>query len=121
MKPSKLKFICRTDDLAKVEYIVRDIEFRKKYYSAIFYYYDSIAYAFVNHCMHMQRRLDCEKQTIFHASGTLLSCSMHGFVFEPTTGECLSPVCAGQKLQAIQLLEREGNIYVADKHVVLID
>ncbi|OQK18603.1 hypothetical protein AU255_12555 [Methyloprofundus sedimenti] len=119
MDKSKLKFICSVHDLDKVDYLVRDIEYKHQRRTAIIYYYEAKVYAFVNYCMHMQRRLDCEKETIFHVSGKLLSCSMHGFVFEPTTGECLSPVCAGQKLQAIKLLESEGNIYLSDKHVTL--
>lgn len=117
MEKSKLQFVCTNQELDKVDYMVRSIEYRKSKTTAVIFYFHGEVYAYLNHCMHMQRRLDCEADTIFDGSGRLLRCSMHGFVFEPTTGECLSPVCAGRKLQSLKLVEREEKIYFADKHV----
>lgn len=119
MDPSKLKFICTASDLGKVDYLVRPIEYRKNKFTAIIFNFRGHVYAYVNHCMHMHRRLDCEADTIFDAEGRLLHCSMHGFVFEPTTGECLSPVCAGQKLQSLKVVELDEGVYFSDKHVTL--
>ena len=121
MNKSRLKFICSSQELNHMDYIVRDIEYRHKKTSAIVFYFKGNVYAYVNHCMHMHRRLDCESDTIFDASGLLLHCSMHGFAFDPSTGECLSPVCAGQKLQSIKVVDEEGGIYFNDKHVTLTD
>ncbi|MGR9044629.1 MAG: Rieske (2Fe-2S) protein [Gammaproteobacteria bacterium] len=121
MKKSKLKFICSSQELNSLDYTVCPIEYRNKKTSAIVFYFEGRLYAYVNHCMHMHRRLDCESDTIFDASGRLLHCSMHGFAFEPSTGECLSPVCAGQKLQALKVVEQDGGIYFNDKHVALTD
>jgi nitrite reductase/ring-hydroxylating ferredoxin subunit len=46
---------------------------------------------------------------------------MHGFIFDPKTGECQSPVCFGQRLQALRLEEIDGTLYFAEKHLALID
>ena len=120
MDKSKLKFICTSQELDQIDYLVRPIEYRKREFTAIIFYFKGKVYAYVNHCMHMQRRLDCQSDTIFDATGNLLHCSMHGFAFDPATGECLSPVCAGQKLQTLKIAELDGGIYFADKHVQLL-
>ena len=121
MDHSKFKFICTSQELDTIDYLVRHIEYRKREFTAIIFNFKGKVYAYLNHCMHMQRRLDCEADTIFDTTGNLLHCSMHGFVFDPVTGECLSPVCAGQKLQALKLVELDEGIYFADKHVQLAD
>ncbi|MGR9115565.1 MAG: Rieske (2Fe-2S) protein [Gammaproteobacteria bacterium] len=120
MDKSKLKFVCTREELDQLDYLVRPIEYRNNKTTAVVFMFLGQLYAYINRCMHMQRRLDCEADTIFDSSGRLLHCSMHGFVFEPTTGECLSPVCAGHKLQALKIVERDGTIYFSDKHVKLI-
>ena len=73
-------------------------------------------YAYLNHCMHMHRRLNVQENTIFDRERRHLRCSMHGFVFEPETGVCLSPVCAGQALPKIKLVEADGLIGLQENH-----
>lgn len=63
----------------------------------------------------MQRPLNCQEDAIFDRERQRLRCSMHGFVFEPETGLCLSPVCEGQKLQQIKLIEQDGMFGLHDK------
>jgi len=46
---------------------------------------------------------------------------MHGFIFDPKTGECQSPVCFGQRLQSLRLEEFDGTLYFTEKHLTLID
>ncbi len=72
-------------------------------------------HAYVNHCMHMQKPLNCQANTIFDRERSRLRCSMHGFVFEPETGTCLSPVCEGRQLQKIKVIETNGFIELATK------
>ena len=120
MDKSKQQFVCTSEVLDKIDYVVRAIEYRGSKTTAVIFYFHGQVYAYINLCTHMQRRLDCEADTIFDGSGRLLHCSMHGFVYDPTTGECLSPVCAGRKLQSLKIVEREGRIYFVDKHVKLI-
>jgi len=114
------QLICEATDLEKNRYLIRAIKYRKHSHTAIIFRYKTKIYAYVNHCMHMQRALDCQEDSVFDMTGKLLRCSMHGFVFEPSTGECLSPVCAGQKLQGIKLAECDGKVYFADKLVNLL-
>jgi len=68
----------------------------------------------------MQRPLNCQEDAIFDRERQRLRCSMHGFVFEPETGACLSPVCEGQKLQPIKLIEQDGMFSLHDKQAEII-
>lgn len=80
----------------------------------IFWFGDQV-YAYVNRCMHMQKPLNCQLAAIFDRNRNRLRCSMHGFVFEPETGTCLSPVCEGQRLQKVKLIEADGLIGLSHK------
>lgn len=77
-------------------------------------------YAYVNHCMHMHKPLNCQQDAIFDAERRWLRCSMHGFIFEPETGVCISPVCEGQALQAIKVIEQDGMIVFKEKYLQIL-
>jgi nitrite reductase/ring-hydroxylating ferredoxin subunit len=113
--------ICTRGELDKARFLIRPIQFKKQPTSAIIFAFDGAVYAYVNHCMHMHRPLNCEQDAVFDETGKYLRCSMHGFIFDPTTGECQSPVCLGQRLQSLRLEEDDGTLYFAEKHLTLID
>jgi nitrite reductase/ring-hydroxylating ferredoxin subunit len=117
----KLKPACTLDELNEARFLVRPICFKKLATSAIIFDLDGVAYAYVNHCMHMHRPLNCEQDNVFDESGKYLRCSMHGFIFDPKTGECQSPVCFGQRLQSLRLEVVDGTLYFAEKHLTLIN
>jgi len=115
----KLALIGYIDDLKAMRFCIRDIILKNNPSSAIVFYLDGQPYSYVNHCMHMQRPLNCQEDNIFDETGQFLRCSMHGFIFEPKTGECQSPVCLGQKLQTLRVKEMDDKLYFAEKHLVL--
>ncbi|MBT9099642.1 Rieske 2Fe-2S domain-containing protein [Methylovulum psychrotolerans] len=117
----KLKAICPVAQLQQQPFITRNITLKNQPASALVFWFDGSAYSYVNHCMHMHRPLNCEQDAIFDETGNYLRCSMHGFIFDPKTGECQSPVCLGQRLQALRLQEHEGMLYFAEKHLTLLD
>ncbi|WP_305908937.1 Rieske 2Fe-2S domain-containing protein [Methylomarinum sp. Ch1-1] len=121
MDNANLQFICSTEKLLNLDYLICHIEYRENKSTAVIFYYDGQAYAYLNNCRHRQRRLDCEADTVFDANGQLLSCSMHGYVFEPTTGECMIPPRAGKKLQSLRIVEQDGALYFADERVRMIN
>jgi nitrite reductase/ring-hydroxylating ferredoxin subunit len=121
MANDKLKKICTRPELNEVSFLLRPIRFKNKLTSAIIFTFDGSVYAYINHCMHMHRPLNCEQDAVFDETGKYLRCSMHGFIFEPKTGECQSPVCLGQHLQSLKLEEIDGYVYFAEKHLSLVE
>jgi nitrite reductase/ring-hydroxylating ferredoxin subunit len=121
MSNRKHKPACTRHELLGAAYLMRPIRFKNQPTSAIIFAFEDKAYAYVNHCMHMHRPLNCEQDAIFDETGQYLRCSMHGFIFDPKTGECQSPVCFGQRLQALRLEEIDDTFYFAEKHLTLID
>jgi nitrite reductase/ring-hydroxylating ferredoxin subunit len=112
---------CTRHELHGVSYLSRKASFKNQPVSVIIFAFEGNAYAYVNHCMHMHRPLNCEQDAIFDETGKYLRCSMHGFIFDPKTGECQSPVCLGQRLQSLRLEEIDDTLYFAEKHLTLID
>jgi len=121
MANDKLKPVCIRNELNDTSFLIRQINYKKQPVSAIIFSFEGNAYAYVNHCMHMHRPLNCEQDAIFDETGKYLRCSMHGFIFDPKTGECQSPVCFGQRLQALHLEEIDGILYFSEKHLTLIN
>ena len=121
MANDKLKQVCTRDELNATRFLIRHIHYKKQPVSAIIFTFEDTAYAYVNHCMHMHRPLNCEQDAIFDETGLYLRCSMHGFIFDPKTVECQSPVCFGQRLQALRLEEIDGTLYFAEKRLTLLD
>jgi len=117
MNKTHLALIAPIEAVEAMPYLVVDILLKDKPCTALVFYWDGKAYSYVNDCMHMHRELNCGQDAIFDETGRLLRCSMHGFVFEPTTGECQSPVCFGERLQSLKLHLRDGNLYFAEKHL----
>jgi nitrite reductase/ring-hydroxylating ferredoxin subunit len=121
MANDNVKPACTRDELDQVSYLTRKVFFKRQPVSAIIFAFEGSAYAYVNHCMHMHRPLNCEQDAIFDETGLYLRCSMHGFIFDPKSGECQSLVCFVQRLQSLRLKEVDGTVYFAEKHLTLID
>jgi len=103
-----------------VDVLLHSASTREKAANVLVFRYQGQVYAYVNHCMHMQRPLNCQQDAIFDAKRRWLRCSMHGFIFEPDTGVCVSPVCEGQALQAIRIIEQDNMLVFKEKHLQIL-
>lgn len=109
--------ICTEDMLGEKEFLTIPVIYRNKAESSIVFRLDGQVLAYLNRCVHMPRRLDCERKTIFDESGRHLRCSMHGIVYNPFTGESISTMCHGERLTRIKILRENDKIYFVDKRV----
>lgn len=112
--------VCTSTQLAEGEFIGLDILYRGTPESCIIFRFKGDVFAYINRCVHMPKRLDCERDTIFDAQRERLRCSMHGIVYAPKTGESLSALCPGKRLQALRIDESDGRIYLHDKRVTSV-
>jgi len=110
-------FVCAAAALADGEYRKLRLVFEKRDEECLVLRFEGIVYAYINRCVHMPRRLDCERKQVFDASGRYLRCSMHGIVYLPRTGASVSTMCEGERLRAVEVYEESGEIGLADFRV----
>jgi nitrite reductase/ring-hydroxylating ferredoxin subunit len=107
--------VCASADLDDRNYRIVPLLFKDEPQTAIVLRHQGQIYAYLNQCVHMVRRLDCMHDVIFDEQQELLRCSMHGIVYDPTTGESLSVLCSGQRLEPLRVTEFDGHVYITDK------
>ena len=71
-------------------------------------------YAYLNSCAHIPVELDWMEGEFFDKAGLYLICATHGATYEPDTGHCIMGPCKGQHLVALQVEERDGNVYLLE-------
>lgn len=117
MKPKTRIWLCPKDQLMEGSYMRAEVIYQEEPASIVVFRYKDNCLAFLNQCVHMPRRLDCEKDMIFDETGQNLRCSMHGIIYDPVTGESLSAICKGDKLTRIKVQENEAGVWILDKRV----
>ena len=109
--------VCGSEALAEGLHLKFKIRFEGRDDECLLLRFEGKVYAYINRCVHMPRRLDCEQNSVFDHSGRYLRCSMHGIVYAPETGASLSTMCEGEQLRAVDVYEEDGEIGVADFRV----
>lgn len=71
-------------------------------------------YAYVNRCAHVPIELDWNPGKVMDDSGEYLMCAMHGALYAPDTGECVSGPCVGKRLRALAVSEVNQQILLED-------
>lgn len=69
-------------------------------------------HAYVNRCAHIPVELDWNEGDFFNISKDYLICATHGAHYEPTNGHCVMGPCKGQRLQAIDVFERNQQVVI---------
>jgi nitrite reductase/ring-hydroxylating ferredoxin subunit len=67
--------------------------------------------AYLNRCAHVPTEMDWRPGEFLDDERRFILCSMHGAVYEPTTGRCIAGPCAGERLMRIEVMERDGQVY----------
>jgi nitrite reductase/ring-hydroxylating ferredoxin subunit len=106
--------VCPSEELADGQYLKFALGFEQRNEECVLFRFAGKVYAYLNRCVHMPRRLDCEEKQIFDRSGRYLRCSMHGIVYIPETGTSISTMCEGEQLRAVTVYEADGVVGFAD-------
>jgi nitrite reductase/ring-hydroxylating ferredoxin subunit len=69
-------------------------------------------HAYFNRCGHTPVELDWKPGEFFDLSGLYLICATHGALFDPATGACLGGRCNGRGLDALRVVEENGEVYL---------
>jgi nitrite reductase/ring-hydroxylating ferredoxin subunit len=73
--------------------------------------FDGRVVAYLNRCAHVPTEMDWKPGEFLDTDRRFIVCTMHGAVYEPTTGQCIAGPCAGQRLMAVDVVERAGQVY----------
>lgn len=69
--------------------------------------------AWLNVCPHAGRRLDWAPGKFLKSKDGLLVCAVHGASFELAQGNCVAGPCRGDRLRAVAVEVRDGNVRLA--------
>ena len=73
--------------------------------------FDGRVVAYMNRCAHVPTEMDWRPGEFLDDERRFIICSMHGAVYEPSTGQCIAGPCAGQRLMRIDVVEQSGRVY----------
>jgi nitrite reductase/ring-hydroxylating ferredoxin subunit len=73
--------------------------------------FDNVAVAYLNRCAHVPAEMDWQPGQFWDMDKRFIICSVHGALYDPPNGQCVSGPCPGAHLQAIELKEQGGQVY----------
>jgi nitrite reductase/ring-hydroxylating ferredoxin subunit len=72
--------------------------------------YEQQVVAYLNRCAHVPAEMDWQPGRFWDADQRFIICSVHGALYDPPNGRCLSGPCPGASLQAIRVEEQDGRV-----------
>ena len=73
--------------------------------------FEGRAVAYLNRCVHVPTEMDWQPGEFLDSGREFIICSMHGAVYEPLTGRCAGGPCGRGRLSAVDVEERDGQVY----------
>jgi nitrite reductase/ring-hydroxylating ferredoxin subunit len=72
--------------------------------------FDNQAFAYLNRCAHVPAEMDWQPGKFWDMDKRFIICSVHGALYEPRDGLCVSGPCPGKHLVPIALIEQQGQV-----------
>jgi nitrite reductase/ring-hydroxylating ferredoxin subunit len=73
--------------------------------------FDGRVVAYLNRCVHVPTEMDWQEGEFLDMDRRWIVCSIHGAHYEPADGHCVGGPCVGGRLTALQVQERDGEVY----------
>ncbi|MFT7526224.1 MAG: nitrite reductase/ring-hydroxylating ferredoxin subunit [Arenicella sp.] len=83
-------------------------------------HFDYQYFAYLNKCGHIAIQLDYMPGEFFSDDGQSLICSTHGAEYAPDTGACLGGPCYGVGLEALKIIEDQGQLYLQNDEYQIV-
>lgn len=113
------RLICSSDELLEQGSGVRfTFESGGEPHSGFVIRYLGEVHGYLNQCAHVPVELDWEEGEFFDLTKHSLICSTHGAQYHPATGRCFMGPCSGKSLQKLDVIEREGSVYIVETFVI---
>lgn len=112
MDEAPAQFLCRAEELdEKGKAIVFDVMVWRQPARAFALRFDGRVVAYLNRCVHVMAEMDWQPGEFLDSSKAYILCSIHGAAYEPGSGRCAGGPCQGGRLTAVQVEERDGDVY----------
>jgi len=82
--------------------------------------FDYQYFAYLNKCGHIAVQLDYMPGEFFTDDGQRLICATHGAEYAPDTGACLGGPCYGVGLEPLEIVERDGQLFLTHQGYTLV-
>ena len=73
--------------------------------------FDGRLVAYLNRCLHVPTEMDWQYGQFLDSDKQYILCATHGAAYEPLTGRCAGGPCGRGKLTAMDVEERDGQVY----------
>ncbi len=73
--------------------------------------FDSRVVGYLNRCQHVPTEMDWQPGEFLDSRREFILCSIHGAAYQPQTGRCVAGPCGRGALTALQVEERDGQVY----------
>jgi nitrite reductase/ring-hydroxylating ferredoxin subunit len=104
--------LCRADELAERGRAVGfDVLLWRQPARAFALRFHGRVVAYINRCAHVPSEMDWQPGEFLDADRRYIVCSIHGATYEPSSGRCLDGPCERGRLMAVDVKERDGQVY----------
>ena len=112
MAPEGALRVCASADLEESgKAVVFDVLLWRRPARAFVLRFEGRVVAYMNRCAHVPTEMDWRPGEFLDDQRRFILCSMHGAVYEPTTGRCIAGPCPGARLMPVPVVERGGQVY----------
>lgn len=73
--------------------------------------HDGQVVAYLNRCAHIPTEMDWQPGRFLDQDQRFIVCAMHGALYEPADGLCVSGPCRGARLHALTVSESSGQVH----------
>jgi nitrite reductase/ring-hydroxylating ferredoxin subunit len=104
--------LCACDALAeRGQALVFDVLQYRQPARAFALRFDGRVVAYLNRCVHVPAEMDWQPGEFLDSDKRFILCATHGAAYEPSDGRCVGGPCGRGRLTAIQVQERDGQVY----------
>ena len=110
------RLVCRSEELAEAgKGVGFSVRLGARDEPAFAVRFHGQVYAYLNRCGHVPVELDWQPGDFFDYPGAYLICATHGALYSPESGRCVTGRCNGKGLHALDVVERDGQIFLIEE------
>jgi len=104
--------LCRSDDLQErgVAHVFDVLQWGEPA-RAFALRFDGQVVAYLNRCAHVPTEMDWQPGEFLDSDKRYIMCSIHGAIYEPSSGVAVAGPCRHGRLTRVEVSERDGLVY----------